>query len=78
MRAAVLPVISAKGGVGRSFFAANFAIALLRETRGRTLLLDLDLDWAGDALLPLGGQAPRRALSDLAPLLAALPPTMLK
>ncbi|MFZ5585649.1 MAG: AAA family ATPase [Thermodesulfobacteriota bacterium] len=77
-RGAVLAITSAKGGVGKSFFAANFAIALLRETHGRAVLVDLDLDWAGDALLPLGPAPPRRSLAEMAPLLGSLPPGMLK
>ncbi|MBI4798450.1 MAG: Flp pilus assembly complex ATPase component TadA [Desulfarculus sp.] len=77
-RAAVFAVTSAKGGVGKSFFAPNFAVALMRETRGRVVLVDVDLEWPGDALAPLGTAPPRRALSDLAPLLASLPASMLK
>ncbi|MBI5521375.1 MAG: Flp pilus assembly complex ATPase component TadA [Desulfarculus sp.] len=77
-RAAVFAVTSAKGGVGKSFFAPNFAVALMRETRGRVVLVDLDLEWPGDALAPLGTTPPRRAMSDLAPLLASLPASMLK
>ncbi|MFH1061053.1 MAG: P-loop NTPase, partial [Pseudomonadota bacterium] len=77
-QAAVFAVTSAKGGVGKSFFAPNFAVALMRETKGRVLLVDLDLAWAGDALAPLGNNPPRRALSDLAPLVGSLPASMLK
>jgi len=40
----IVTVVSAKGGVGRSFVAANLASCL--ATRDRTCLCDLDLDWA--------------------------------
>ncbi len=69
---------SAKGGVGKSVFAANLAVALMRETRGRVVLVDLDLGCCGDACLALGLAHPRRALTDLAPLLDSMPPAMLK
>ncbi len=77
-RGAVLAITSAKGGVGKSVFAANFAVALLRETRGKVVLLDLDLTGPGDAALALGLPSPRRAASDLAPLIGSMPPAMLK
>ena len=41
-RGKVFAVASAKGGVGKSVFAVNFAIALMRETKARVILLDFD------------------------------------
>ncbi len=77
-RGAVLALTSAKGGVGKSVLAANLAVALLRETRQRVALLDLDLAGQRDAALALGLPNPRRAVTDLAPLLGSMPPAMLK
>ncbi len=75
---AIFAVVSAKGGVGKSVFSPNFALALLREMKKRVLLVDLDLGGAGSAALALGEANPKRALSDLAPLLASLNPGLLK
>jgi pilus assembly protein CpaF len=71
-------VTSAKGGVGKSVFAHNFALALLRETRGRVLLVDMDLDYCGDGGLALNIEQPKRTMSDLAGLLDSLLPNMLR
>ena len=74
----VYMVASAKGGVGKSVFAHNFALALLRETRGRVLLLDMDLDYCGDGGLALNIEQPRKTMADLASLLDSLLPNMLR
>jgi pilus assembly protein CpaF len=74
----VYMVASAKGGVGKSVFAHNFALALLRETRGRVLLVDMDLDYCGDGGLALNIEQPRRTMADLAGLLDSLAPNMLR
>ena len=75
---AIFAVTSAKGGVGKSFFAANFAVALMRETRGRAIVVDMDLAYCGDAAAAFGMAAPRRAMTDLAPLLGSMSPGLLK
>ncbi|NCC23695.1 MAG: pilus assembly protein TadA [Deltaproteobacteria bacterium] len=72
----VYMVAGAKGGVGKSVFAHNFALALLRETRGRILLLDLDLEYCGDGSLALGIDQPTRSLADMVGLLDSLLPNM--
>lgn len=74
----VYMVSGAKGGVGKSVFAHNFALALLRETRGRILLVDMDLEYCGDGGLALGIEAPKRTMVDLAGLLDSLIPNMLR
>ena len=48
-RSSIFAVTSAKGGVGKSVFAANFAFALHQETRGSVLLLDMNTTSCGDA-----------------------------
>ena len=37
-----------KGGVGKSVFAANFALSVMFEMRAKTLLIDLDSKSCGD------------------------------
>ena len=44
----VIAVVGGKGGVGKSVFAANLAIAYLQEFKQRPLILDLDLSSLGD------------------------------
>ena len=39
----IVAVVGGKGGVGKSVFTANFAIAALQETKQRPLIVDLDL-----------------------------------
>ncbi len=58
----VYPFFGAKGGVGSTIIAANFAIMLHRLTGKKTLLLDLDLEM-GEGALILGVQ-PRFSLVD--------------
>lgn len=77
-RGKVFAVASAKGGVGKSVFAVNFAIALMRETKTRVLLLDFDDVYCGDAGALLNVTQARRAATDLVPLLESLSHQMLK
>lgn len=44
----VVSVIGAKGGVGKSLFAANFSFAYAQETQAKVLLLDFDQKASGD------------------------------
>jgi len=42
MSAKFVVVAAARDGVGKTTFAVNLALSLIKETRGRVLLLDLD------------------------------------
>src|SRR4051812_12173750 len=44
----IITVVGGKGGVGKSVFAANFAIAYQQESKQRPLIVDLDLTSLGD------------------------------
>ena len=55
----IIAVVGGKGGVGKSVFSANLAIAYLQEFKQRPLLIDLDLASLGDQSLILGLQAQR-------------------
>ena len=50
----IIAVVGGKGGVGKSIFAANFAISYLQEFKQRPLIIDLDLNSLGDQNLILG------------------------
>ncbi len=53
-KAAIVSILSRKGGTGRSFLAVNTAIALRRVTNRTVLLIDLNLPYSGDCLMQLG------------------------
>jgi septum site-determining protein MinD len=53
-KAAVISIVSRKGGTGRSFIAVNLAVAIRRITNRPVLLLDLNLPYSGDCLMQLG------------------------
>ncbi len=55
----VIAVVGGKGGVGKSVFAANLALAYLMELRQRPLLIDLDLNSLGDQNLIMGIRSPK-------------------
>ena len=44
----VISVIGGKGGVGKSVFAANLALAFLKEFNMKPLLVDQDFAAGGD------------------------------
>lgn len=67
----IIAVIGGKGGVGKSVFAANLAIAYLQEFRQRSLIVDLDLQSLGDQSLILG-QNPGKSIVDLCKVTAAI------
>lgn len=50
----VIGVLGGKGGVGKSVFAANFALAYMIELRAQTLLIDLDANSGADQDIILG------------------------
>ena len=71
MSTRIVAVTGARDGVGRTTFAVNLALSLIKETRSRVLLLDLDGESVGDcqALLgmPLQGEQAARSALDFAP-----------
>lgn len=60
----IIAVVGGKGGVGKSVFAANLAIAYMQETKQRPLIVDLDLVSLGDQNIILG-QNPQRSIVDV-------------
>lgn len=60
----LIAVLGGKGGVGKSVFAANFAIAVSNELKGKTLLIDLDAKSCGDQNIILGLR-PEKTVTDL-------------
>jgi MinD-like ATPase involved in chromosome partitioning or flagellar assembly len=72
--ARVFTVASASGGCGKTFFSTNLAAYLARVTRGRVLLVDLDLQF-GEVAIALHLR-PQRTIAELVEednLVAALP-----
>ncbi len=61
----IIGITGGKGGVGKSIFAANLALAFLTEMRAPTLLVDLDSQSCGDQNFILGLREIRTA-ADLA------------
>jgi len=61
----VIAISGGKGGVGKSVFAANFALALMAELRQRVLLIDLDAQSCGDQNIILGLR-PNKTISEVA------------
>jgi pilus assembly protein CpaE len=59
----VVTVFSPKGGTGKTVVSTNLAAALAKRGGGRTLLLDLDLQF-GDAAIALGIE-PEKTIFDL-------------
>ena len=62
-RGRVVTVFSPKGGTGKTVVATNVAVRLAKHAGGRTLLLDLDLQF-GDAAIVLGLE-PAKTIYDL-------------
>ncbi|MCM0605329.1 MAG: Flp pilus assembly complex ATPase component TadA [Xanthomonadaceae bacterium] len=60
----IVAVVGGKGGVGKSVFAANFAIAYLQNFKLRPLIIDLDFNSLGDQNIILG-QNPAKTIVDL-------------
>jgi septum site-determining protein MinD len=73
MSARVVAVGGARDGVGKTTFAVNLALAFLKETRERVLLVELDRMGAGDAAALLG-MTEVRTIAEFAPYLAQLTP----
>jgi septum site-determining protein MinD len=60
----LIAVVGGKGGVGKSVLSANFTVALAKELRARTLLIDADALSCGDQNILLG-TAPVKTLSEI-------------
>lgn len=73
----MIGVMGSKGGVGKSVFAANFAIAVQSELKAKTLLIDLDNKTCGDQNIILGLR-PEKNISDLCNHKSALTPIAFK
>ena len=69
----IVAVCGARDGVGRTTFAVNAALALLKETRSRVLFLDMDIESCGDGVTLLGmDPAQVKSVLDFAPYLNQL------
>lgn len=55
----IIAVVGGKGGVGKSVFTSNLAIAYLQEFKQRPLIIDLDLTSLGDQNIILGQNPPK-------------------
>jgi len=60
----VIAVVGGKGGVGKSTFAVNYAIATAIDTKSKVLLVDLDPKACGDLGMLLGLK-PKRTVVEL-------------
>jgi septum site-determining protein MinD len=60
----IIAVVGGKGGVGKSVFASNLAIAFMQEFKQRPLILDVDLNSLGDQNIILG-QNPPKSIVDI-------------
>ncbi len=61
----LISVTSGKGGVGKSIFSSNIAVALRAEFKAPVLLVDLDINSCGDQSILLGVK-PEKSIMDLA------------
>jgi pilus assembly protein CpaF len=60
----IIAVVGGKGGVGKSIFSSNLAIASMQETKQRPLIVDLDLNSLGDQNIILN-QNPSKSIVDV-------------
>ncbi|MCB0393567.1 MAG: Flp pilus assembly complex ATPase component TadA, partial [Bdellovibrionales bacterium] len=67
----LIAFVGGKGGVGKSVLASNFAIALSKELRARTLLIDADAQSCGDQNILLG-VTPNKTLSEVAQFVGSI------
>jgi septum site-determining protein MinD len=73
----IVSVCAGAGGVGQTLVAANLAVTLHQQRRGRTLLIDAHSPVPGDAALQLGLERVK-CVADLAPIAARLTPDLLE
>jgi pilus assembly protein CpaF len=69
----VITIIGGKGGVGKSQFAANLAIAYAGEIRAKTMLLDFDQKSCGDQNI-ITGLKSKKNLKELSDFSGAIDP----
>jgi pilus assembly protein CpaF len=67
----LIAVVGGKGGVGKSIFAANFALALMSELRTQVLLVDADSRSVGDQNVIMGLK-PNKTLRELATMTSSV------
>jgi len=67
-QAKTIAILSTKGGVGKTFLAANIAVALAKEKGRRVLLVDLDCNVVGDMARALDLN-PTKSIIDIIALL---------
>lgn len=58
----IIAVVGGKGGVGKSVFAANLALAYLGEFKQRPLIVDIDMSSLGDQNIILGQNPPKNII----------------
>lgn len=73
----VISVLGGKGGVGKSTFAVNYAIATSIDSKSKVLLVDLDPKACGDIGMLLGTK-PKRTLLELGALEGRFDPNALQ
>lgn len=61
----IISILGGKGGVGKSVFSANLALAFMKELKSRVLLIDLDTESCGDQNVILGLK-PLKTISEVA------------
>lgn len=69
----LIGVIGGKGGVGKSVFSANLALALMAELRSKVLLIDLDQKSCGDQNI-ITGLRPKKTVNDVTQFSAPISP----
>ena len=69
----LIGILGGKGGVGKSVFAANFALALQTELRTQVLLVDADSKSVGDQNIILGLK-PTKTLKELSQFTGTINP----
>jgi pilus assembly protein CpaF len=73
----LIAIYSSKGGVGKSFLAANLAVDLHMDTRGKVLLVDFGRPFSNDIGYILNLNEIKR-IDNLLPMAAKLNPAMIK
>lgn len=69
----LIAVVGGKGGVGKSVFAANFALSLMNELKAPVLLVDADQKSCGDQNIILGLR-PNKTVAEVANYQGSLNP----